>query len=58
MIHILLIIALVGLLIWAVNTYVPMQDGIKKLFNVVAVVCLILWLLSSFGVISGFHPRG
>ena len=45
---VLLVVCGVGL--WLVNSYIPMQAGIKKLLNVVIVVALVLFCLSFFGV--------
>jgi len=42
----------VGLLLWLVNTYIPMDGKIKKILNVVVVVCVVVWLLNSFGVLG------
>jgi hypothetical protein len=42
----------VGVLLWLVNTYIPMDGKIKKILNVVVVICVVLWLLSAFGVIG------
>lgn len=42
----------VGLLLWAINAYIPMDPKIKQILNVVAVICVILWLLSAFGVLA------
>jgi hypothetical protein len=42
----------VGVLLWLVNTYIPMDGKIKKILNVVVVICVIVWLLYSFGVIN------
>jgi hypothetical protein len=47
----LLVIVVVGVLLWAVNTHVPMAASIKQIFNAVVVILLILWLLSVFGVL-------
>ena len=54
MIHVLLGLVCVGVLLWAVNTYVPMDGKIKNLLNVVVVLCVVFWLLSVFGVLSYF----
>jgi hypothetical protein len=43
----------VGLLLWLINTYVPMDGKIKNIINVVVVVAVVLWLLSVFGVFTG-----
>jgi len=42
----------IGILLWLVNTYIPMDGKIKKILNVVVVVCVVVWLLSAFGVIG------
>jgi hypothetical protein len=44
---------IVGLLLWAVNNYIPMDHKIKSILNIVVVIFVILWLLSAFGIISG-----
>jgi hypothetical protein len=47
---VLVLIVVVGVLLWAVNSYVPMAAPVKKLLNVVVVLGLVLWLLWAFGV--------
>jgi hypothetical protein len=42
----------VGVLLWLVNTYIPMDGKIKKILNIVVVVVVVLWLLSVFGVLD------
>lgn len=42
----------VGVLLWLVNTYLPMDGKIKKTLNVVVVICVVIWLLVAFGVIN------
>ncbi len=49
---ILLVIVLVGVLLWAVNSFIPMDSKIKSILNVVVVIALIIWLLQAFGVIG------
>ena len=41
------------MLLWLVNTYVPMDGKIKTILNVVVVIAVILWLLQGFGLLSG-----
>lgn len=52
MISVIITIVLLGVLMWAINTYVPMSEPLKKILNVVVVILVILWLLSVFGVYS------
>lgn len=42
----------IGVLLWLVNTYIPMDGKIKKILNVVVVICVIVWLLYAFGIIN------
>jgi uncharacterized membrane protein YdbT with pleckstrin-like domain len=39
-----------GVLLWLVNTYIPMDGKIKKILNIVVVVVVVVWLLGVFGV--------
>jgi hypothetical protein len=52
LISLLVTLIVVGVLLWLVNTYIPMDGKIKKIINVVAVICVVVWLLSVFGVIG------
>lgn len=49
---VLVTLIVVGLLLWLVNTYIPMDGKIKQILNVVAVIGVVLWLLTAFGVIG------
>jgi hypothetical protein len=50
---ILLVIVLVGVLLWAVNSFIPMDSKVRSILNVVVVILLILWLLQAFGLFHG-----
>ena len=45
------ILVVVGVLLWLVNRYIPMQSSIKSILNGVVVIAVFLWLLNAFGVI-------
>lgn len=45
-------LALVGILLWAINTYLPMDGKIKNILNIVVVIVVVLWLLSVFGILG------
>jgi hypothetical protein len=49
---ILIVLVVVGVLLWLVNTYIPMDVKIKKIINIVAIIITILWLLKVFGVFN------
>jgi len=42
----------IGVLLWLVNTYIPMDGKIKKILNIVVVICVVLWLLFAFGILD------
>ena len=50
--QIVVVIAIVGLLLWLVNRYIPMQGQIKGILNGVVVIVLIIWLLGAFGLLA------
>ena len=53
LIHVIIVLIIVGLLLWLVNNYIPMDAKIKSILNVVVVIAVILWLLQAFGLLSG-----
>jgi hypothetical protein len=48
LINLVVILILIGVGLYCVNAYVPMQASIKKILNVMVVIVVILWLLSIF----------
>jgi len=52
LINLIIILVVVGVILWLINTYIPMDRKIKSILNIVVVIVVILWLLSVFGVIG------
>jgi hypothetical protein len=52
LIQILIVLVVVGVLLWLVNSFIPMQGSIKSILNGVVVIAVVLWLLDVFGL---FH---
>ena len=52
LINVVIVLIVVGVLLWLVNKYIPMDRKIKSILNVVVVIAVVLWLLSAFGVIG------
>lgn len=52
LISLVITLIVVGVLLWLVNTYIPMDGKIKKILNIVVVVCVVFWLLYAFGILS------
>jgi len=44
-----MILIVVGVLLWLVNSFIPMQGTIKSILNAVVVIVVVLWLLDIFG---------
>jgi undecaprenyl pyrophosphate phosphatase UppP len=52
LVNIVVVLIVVGLLLWLVNTYIPMDAKIKSILNIVVVVAVIIWLLQAFGLMG------
>ncbi len=52
LISLVITLIVVGVLLWLVNTYIPMDGKIKKILNVVVVICVVVWLLFAFGILN------
>jgi hypothetical protein len=52
LLQILTVLVVVGVLLWLVNRFIPMQGTIKSILNAVVVIAVVLWLLNVFGL---FH---
>ena len=52
LISLVIVLVVVGVLLWLVNTYIPMDGKIKNIINIVVVIAVVLWLLSIFGVLG------
>ena len=50
--QLIIILVVVGVVLWLINAYIPMQATIKRILNVVVIIVVVIWLLSVFGVIS------
>jgi hypothetical protein len=55
---ILIVLIVVGVLLWLINTYVPMQRSIKNILNAVVVIVVVIWLLKAFGVWGSIPEQG
>jgi hypothetical protein len=49
--QILVALVVVGVLLWLVNSFIPMAGSIKSILNAVVVIAVVLWLLNVFGVL-------
>ncbi|MBK1642752.1 hypothetical protein CKO12_12910 [Chromatium okenii] len=52
LISLVVTLVVVGVILWLVNNYIPMDGNIKKILNVVVVLVVVLWVLTAFGLLS------
>jgi hypothetical protein len=58
LLQIVMVLIVVGVLLWLVNSFIPMQGTIKSILNAVVVIVVVLWLLNIFGLFHSFsHIR-
>lgn len=58
LVQFVIILIVIGVLLWLVNNFIPMDKKIKKILNIVVVVGVVLWIGNLFGVfdsLRGFH---
>lgn len=52
LLQILLVLVVVGVLLWLINRFIPMQGTIKSILNAIVVVAVVVWLLNVFGLLN------
>ena len=52
LLQIVIVLIVVGVLLWLVNRFIPMQGTIKSILNAVVVIAVVLWLLNVFGLFN------
>ena len=52
LINLVIVLLVVGVLLWVVNTYIPMDRKIKNILNIVVVIVVVIWLLQLFGLLG------
>jgi hypothetical protein len=55
MLTLVITLIVIGVLLWLLNAYVPMDAKIKTIINIVVVICVVIWLLNAFGVWGHAH---
>ena len=54
LLNIFIVLVIVGVLLWLVNRFIPMQSTIKSILNGVVVIAVVLWILNVFGLFHAF----
>ena len=55
LITLVVVLIVVGVLLWLVNTYIPMDGKIKSILNAVVVIAVVIWLLQVFGLLGSLQ---
>ncbi|HEX9760897.1 MAG TPA: Thivi_2564 family membrane protein [Candidatus Acidoferrales bacterium] len=50
LLQIIIALIVVGVLLWLVNSFIPMQRTIKGILNAIVIIFVVLWLLNVFGL--------
>ncbi len=50
LLQVLMVLVVVGVLLWLVNSFIPMAGSIKSILNAVVVIVVVLWLMNIFGL--------
>jgi hypothetical protein len=53
LINLVVVLIVVGVLLWLVNNYIPMDRKIKSILNAVVVIAVVIWLLNVLGLLDG-----
>jgi len=52
LIQLVVVLVVVGVVMWLINSYIPMQHSIKTILNVVVVIAVVLYVLAAFGILG------
>lgn len=52
---IVIVLIVVGVALWLINNYIPMDSKIKNILNIVVVIIVVIWLLKVFGLLSSMN---
>jgi hypothetical protein len=55
LVNVVVTLLVVGVLLWLINTYIPMDAKIKQILNIVVVISVVIWLLQAFGLIGNIR---
>ena len=55
LINLIVVLIVVGVILWLINNYLPMDGKIKSILNAVVVIVVVLWLLQIFGLLTSLR---
>ena len=54
LISLIIVLIVVGVVLWLINTYIPMDGKIKTILNVVVVIVVVIWIVQVTGLLHSF----
>jgi uncharacterized membrane protein (DUF441 family) len=58
LIQLIVVVIVIGVLLWLVNTYIPMDSTVKQILNAVVIIALVVWLIVwLLGMVGLLHYR-
>lgn len=55
LLSLIVLLVVIGVIMYLVNTHIPMQANIKKILNIAVVIIVIIWLLSAVGLLPDLN---
>lgn len=52
LLQLIVILVVIGIVMYLINSYIPMAEGIRRLLNIAVIIFLIIWLLEAFGLLG------
>jgi predicted membrane protein len=52
LLSVVIAVVIVGVLLWAINNFIPMDGKVKSILNAIIIIALVIWLLQVFGIIG------
>jgi hypothetical protein len=52
-VNVIIVLVVVGLILYLINRFIPMQSTIKSILNIIVIIAVIIWLLRAFGIWGG-----
>lgn len=54
LVSLIITLVVIGVTMWVINNYLPMEANIKKILNIAVIIVVVLWLLGAVGLFNSF----
>mgnify|MGYP001582446877 CR=1 FL=1 len=52
LLSVIIVLVIIGILMYLINAFIPMDSSIKRILNVVVIVFLVIWMMTAFGLME------